>query len=399
MCRNEKLTMALALTALAFVFTARQALAVPLGPANAPANSARIQYSKSRDGRYIYIRSAAQIEFANPEQAKALGSAFERIKSQIADLKRASPRRSNAKIDPALLEKTAKNFDENIDAIVSYMQKYYGELDSLRQYVNLATPTALLAFLGVNWSKTHGWTPIKVLGGGSVVMGVVILPQNVRRVEVDTGRVEEYFEFDTALIFWPTGNLGLAIGANNSAPASPAPADGAKKMPLACAEGMLGGSQRFGFGLIWGRLDQAYDFHGMITGVSMSGGVRVRGNVKLQALKNWSKKQAVSNVFMTAAIECGRVTPSLGIHGSLGYIVPGANFLGLSAGKSGSPEEVLANAAARMIDREAGAPVVGGGIGGGIVGGGGGIGSPVGAPLPDPVPSLMEEDESDTFLK
>jgi len=38
MCRNEKLTMALALTALAFVFTARQALAVPLGPANAPAN-------------------------------------------------------------------------------------------------------------------------------------------------------------------------------------------------------------------------------------------------------------------------------------------------------------------------------------------------------------------------
>lgn len=349
MRQNETLKLIPALLALA--------LLVPAVPSQAAGPTSRIQYSKSKDGRYIYIRSAAQLEIGNPEQTKALGIAFERIKEQINDLKAKSPRVGNiGKIDDQAIRGAAE-FDKNIDGIVTYMQKYYGELDSLRQYANIGTPTALVGFLGVNWSRTQGWSVVKVVGGASVVMGVVLLPQNVRRIEVDTGKIEEYFDFDSNLVFWPTGNLGLAVAPGTVTPA-PAPAPqttaSAGGGPLASAEGgLLGGYQRFGIGLIWGRLDQASDFHGMVTGVSVTpGGWRARANFKLQALTNFSKKQAISNVFATAAFERGNAPDLLEINGSLGWVVDAASFLGASTAKVGSPEEALAAAAARTVDKD-----------------------------------------------
>jgi len=344
---------------------------LPLAPSQAAPNTARVQYSKSKDGRYIYIRSSAQIEAFNPEQAKALGAAFERIKEQIEDLKKKSPRvGTTGKIDKQAID-GASEFDKNIDGIVSYMQKYYGEIDTLRQYLNVGAPTAVVFFLGVNWAKTPGWSPLKVVAGGSVVMGAVFVPQNVRRIEIDTGKIEEYFDWDSNLVFWPTGDMGLVL-LGTGAPAATTGADGGgapapSSAAAAGVPGLLGGNQRFGLGLIWGRLDQASDFHGLVTGASVAANLGTRANFKFQALTNFSKKQAISNLFVTAALERGPAPVGLEIRGSLGYIVDAASFMGAAAGKNGSPEEVLANAAARAIDKDAatgGGPAPGGGGGG-----------------------------------
>ena len=273
---------------------------VSIGSAFA-AEGDRIQYS--RDSRYIYSKTPLPLLTLapSPEQNEALRESSRRIIQQLEALKEINPRTGlRGRIDRTLVE-SADLFENSLSSLVDYAQKYYPALQRAGMTVSTAAPTGFVIFSGIE--LTGGFI---LSGGGSVMLGVAFVPMKVTRVEIDTQKTEEYLEFDSNLILWPSANIGAGVGG--------------------------GTNFRGGVGLIWGELNNAKEFAGLVVGPSVSTNLGVGGNFKAQFLKNWNKKGAVSNFFLTAGLELG-ASAKLEGHGNISYLIDAQKYL--KAGETG----------------------------------------------------------------
>jgi len=264
------------------------------------ADGDRVQYS--RDSRYIYEKTPMPLNFnLSPEQAQAIMQATQRITGQLESLKDINPRTGlRGRIDKTIAE-SAVVFESSINSLVDYAQSYYNAIEPAGMLITKTVPTGFVVFSG--FELTGGFI---LSGGGSVMLGAVFVPMHVTRIEIDTNKVDEYTEFDSNLILWPSANLGLGAGG--------------------------GGDFRGGVGLIWGELNGAKDFAGLVVGPSVSADLGVGTNFKAQVLKNWSKKGAISNFFITAGAEMGPSAKLEG-HGNISYLIDAQAYL--KAGQSG----------------------------------------------------------------
>jgi hypothetical protein len=271
------------------------ALAAPLA---APA--VEVQYS--RDARYIYEKTAVPLSLSmSPEQADAIKAASGRIVDQLTALQGMNPRTGiRGKIDKAVIA-DANAFEAGLNDMIDYTQKYYGSVVSAGSTFTKAMPTGVVLFSGFEF--TGGWA---VSGGGSVMLGIVLVPMHVKRIDIDTQEATEYTDFDTNLIVWPTANVGVGAGG--------------------------GANFRGGAGVIWGELNNAKEFAGLVVGVSGTANLGIGTNAKAQFLKNWKKQGAVSNFFITAGAEIGPAAKLEG-HGNLSYLVDADTYL--KAGQTG----------------------------------------------------------------
>jgi hypothetical protein len=166
-----------------------------------------------------------------------------------------------------------KSAHDQLDPMVADVEKYVNprNLPGLR-WVD-AIPSGILVFAG--GAFTQG---LKLSGGGSVSLGVVIVPSRVIVIEKTTQKVTTYYPLETALVLMPSLNLGVGVGGG-------------------------GPRIRVGAGLIWGTLESPEDFAGLSMGIS--GGITALQGVNYKAaiLRQYSK--AYYNVFGTLAFEFG----------------------------------------------------------------------------------------------
>jgi hypothetical protein len=264
---------------------------------SAPARAAdgdTVQYS--RDARYLYAKTAIPLTMAlSAEQGKALHEAADRMKDELLALQSINPRTGlRGRIDRGVVA-SAEEFSRSLDSLVSYAQQYYPVIAQEGLHVTSAIPTGLVVFTG--FELTGGFI---ASGGGSVMLGIVLVPMHVTRIEIDTNKQDEYVTFDSNLIVWPSANVGVGVGG--------------------------GTNLRGGMGLIWGQLASAKEFAGLVLGGSASADLGVGTNFKAQILKNWNKKGAVSNFFLTAGAEIGPSAKLEG-HGNISYLIDAETYL------------------------------------------------------------------------
>ncbi len=302
--------------------------------AQAPAvnvdNQPQVRYSKSKDSRYLYVKTPLTINLFNPDQRAALGVSLKRMKEHLELIRDKSPRTGlNGKVDQTLLDE-ASRFDQSLDNLVGYMQKFFAEVQPTSRLAKLGTPTGLMIFTGVDWSKDLGFSV-----GASIIVAGVFVPMQVQQIHVDSGEITNYVEWDSNLVVWPMVKVGIGVSSGEP-------------------------GKLLGAGLIWGRLDQAADFHGLVLGASQSGKVIMGFDHRLQALKNFSKPGAFSNLFWTVAWD----TPASAavataildekplkweFQGNASWIVDAGSYFGSPAG---NPTEIISNVGSRLLERQ-----------------------------------------------
>lgn len=152
-------------------------------------------------------------------------------------------------------------------------------------------PDAFLVFGGGKFSANLG-----IGGGGSVTLGMVIMPVYVKKMSKFSGEVvDEYSSASASLVAWGSPDLGTGVGG--------------------------GARGRVGFGLLWNtnssftRPDQ---FVGAGVGLSTTLAAGVGLNLKAGILNNASMRDWVDFVYATAAWEFGAVAEaSLHINGTV----------------------------------------------------------------------------------
>jgi hypothetical protein len=118
---------------------------------------------------------------------------------------------------------------------------------------------------------------------------------SVKVIDIDSNQViSQSIEVETALVVFPSANLGAGLGG--------------------------GTNTRIGAGFIFGKLEKASDFKGMLMGASGSLAFKVGNNIKIQALKNWNKPGAINNVLMSIAWENG-IVEKAEAHATVSYVV------------------------------------------------------------------------------
>jgi hypothetical protein len=306
-------------------------LLAPLVNANAqtPAingdNQPQVRYYKSKDSRYLYVKTPLTINLFNPAQRAALDVSLKRMKEHLEFIRDKSPRTGlNGKIDQSLLDE-ASRFDQSIDSLVNYMQKFFAEVQPTSRLAKLSMPTGLMVFSGVDWSKGIGLS-----FGVSIVVGAVFVPMQVQQVHVDTGEVTNYVEWDSNLVVWPMVKAG--VGVNTGLP-----------------------GKLLGAGLIWGRLDQATDFQGLVLGASQTGKIILGFNHRLQVMKNFKKPGAFSNLFWTVAWDTGAADIFAAnpikweFQGNASWIVDAGSYF---ASPVGNPTEIISSVGSRLVERQ-----------------------------------------------
>jgi hypothetical protein len=185
-----------------------------------------------------------------------------------------------------------------VDNIIGKIQTYVNNsqtLHSLHLY-NLA-PTGFIVFTGGKFSADF-----KVGGGFSAVVGIVILPFAVDRMNLVTKERKHYYYYDTALVAIPKLDLGGGLGG--------------------------GPTWRVGAGLFWLPLEKASDFMGSTLAVSQSAVAGVGYNLKIGLLSQWNSMGLASgwNPYVMASWELG-LDAEVTWHGNVGLVVPLTKFL------------------------------------------------------------------------
>ncbi len=273
--------------------------ALPLfAVAETATNNDAIQYS--HDARYVYAKTAYALTW-DQEQIQAVSQAQTQIAAHLTALQSVNPRIGGAKGQLiSAIQSNIPAFERGLDDIVGLMQKYFSTAKpyGLRRWK--ALPSAFVLFTGIEVRGGLGLS-----GGGSVMLGMVFMPVHVHRTEIDTNKVEEYFEFDTNLILWPTANVGAGFGG--------------------------GGNYRGGLGLVWGSLTNAKDLKGLVGGASVTGDLGMGINGKILLLKNWSRPGTINNTLVTFGVDIG---PSAGLdaHANISWIFDAEGWLKAAGG-------------------------------------------------------------------
>ncbi len=248
----------------------------------------------TRDHKYIYIKTPVVLTL-DQQQQEAIKKATARIVAQLDSLDAQNPRLTPVqKMDDKLI-KNADAFEKSIDQVLAFTQKYYGNQVQYGFHFYNVLPSAFIAFGGVEVTANLG-----ISAGGAVMMGFIFVPQRVQVMEIDTHKiVSDSISMDTALVVFPTANAGVGVGG--------------------------GANGRIGAGIIFGELNSASEFKGLLTGASASFALGVGNNFKVQTLKNWGKSGAINNIVITAAWENG-LTAKLDAHATVSYVVDAQSF-------------------------------------------------------------------------
>jgi hypothetical protein len=167
-----------------------------------------------------------------------------------------------------------------------------------------AVPTGFILFVAVEYDKNLITTPAilasALQGGGSVTVGIVFIPQKVTRIPIPkpgASSIEApstYITWSTSMVVIPTINAGVSAGASTSTT-----------------------NARYGFGLVFGQVDNAADVVGWTGGGSLTfevpalvnklpGPLAADGiNMKVLAVKNTSRPVAVTNTLVLIGLENG----------------------------------------------------------------------------------------------
>lgn len=257
-----------------------------------------VQYS--RDANYIYIKQPLRVIF-DLEQQAALKQGSEFVAKQLQNISKAPA------LDPSgdlkALNDSVSILGQNLNQLVQLSGQLYGDVAPYGIRFFQAAPTAVIVFGGLEYDKNL----LKLVsGGGSVMVGMVLVPMRVERVSIknpqDRITYTTWFE-NSSLIVLPTVNAGL--GATQTA------ANGTNK--------------RFGVGVVWGTLNKASDLAGVTFGPSVTFAVGSGLNVKLLGLHNLAKADAVSNTILMIGVEKGELAAET--HFNLGAIIDANSVL------------------------------------------------------------------------
>lgn len=277
-------------------------IALPLA-ASAAQNDAKtavaapaVQWSHS--GNYIYRKQAWRVTF-DMEQQAALQKSSSFISSQLNNLAK-----TNA-IDPdgdlQAISASVDTLNSKLDQLVGAAGKLYGQAASYGISRYDALPSAIILFGGIEYDK---YVLKFVTGGGSVMMGLVLMPVSVERTNVLTKEVVNYTEWQSSMILIPTANAGAGLTASGAS---------------------NGTNKRFGAGLVWGSLNSPSELVGVTYGPSSTLSIGEGLNVKVLALKNFSKEGAMNNVILLAGVEQGTLAAET--HLNVGGIFDASAFL------------------------------------------------------------------------
>jgi hypothetical protein len=258
-----------------------------------------IQYS--RDNNYIYVHQPLRLTL-DAEQQAALQDGIQLISKQLQNLNAQTPPDPSG--DLKAISDATTALSQKLDLLVQLSGQLYGEVAPFGVRAFEALPTGLLLFGTIGVDKGI----LKFLSaGGSVTAAVVLVPMSEQRITIkNPSEVVSRIYWDTSLVAMVVGNAAVGV-LSPTAAANPATARG-------------------GVGIIWGELNSATDFHGIVGGPSITMDVLGGLNVKLLGLKNLDKPGAVNNYVLMAGVERGNL--QIETHGNVGVVLDAKAALG-----------------------------------------------------------------------
>lgn len=236
--------------------------------------------SYERDGQYLYRTQIYTELWSRSENVVVTAKIAHRVMVSIIDSlikNRILPDKVMSRED---LEKF-RRYQENMDDLVFYLNDFIQEQRARGGKFEMvdSIPDALLLFGGHKFSINYGKGV-----GASAVIGLVIAPVWVTKIDMRTNKVvDQYASVRTAIVGWPTVDVGLGIGG--------------------------GARMRVGLGAIWD-LNKAFvkpdQFWGVGPAVSWSpvtAGVGL--NVKAGVLSNWEMPGWIDFAFGAVSLEAG----------------------------------------------------------------------------------------------
>ena len=135
---------------------------------------------------------------------------------KVLNLDNGMPERLRTPDDIHNLSKFQRNLSAVISTINSFMKEHRQEANSEFQRGDLL-PDALIVYFG----PKAGFSLVKGGIEGSVLFGIIVIPQIVNKISNHTGEiVDTYPEFDFGLVVWPQVGGGILPGLGGGPAAS-----------------------------------------------------------------------------------------------------------------------------------------------------------------------------------
>jgi hypothetical protein len=227
------------------------------------------------DGRYIYYRTS-WTHLSQADQVNIINASVELLKNEIATV---SAQTTGLKtLSNTLLSENV------LGKLVAQTQQSVTILDN--EAVRELLPAGLLVYAG-------GSGGAGFLGNvkGAADLGLVVVPTEVTRVDTTDGASQTYFELDWNFVAIPHLYAGFGVGA--------------------------GASASVGVGLIWGNLNKAADFGGVVAALAANAQFIAGADVGASTVHNFSSGQSFA--LGTVEFDFGPEA-SASADGEIGYV-------------------------------------------------------------------------------
>jgi hypothetical protein len=251
----------------------------------------------SKDRQYIYYKTPFS-EMGSHVREAAINVGIKVLQKRIKELAGeigGDLNRNSAEEYLTLLSRRGDVLEQTLSEVRDYSSLEDNGID-----LSQIRPTAFFAFAGGTFSADWGFS-----AGGSITVGLVVVPTRVRQIEIATGIERRYYVFDTALIGWPVVDLGVGVGGS--------------------------AGLRIGLGAIWGPLKKASDFTGLLGAVSISGKFGIGLNIKAGVLLTSQGAFQIRNPFFTVAFDQG-AEAEFAAHVNASTILPASQVIKMIAG-------------------------------------------------------------------
>ncbi|MEK6706876.1 MAG: hypothetical protein AABZ06_13920 [Bdellovibrionota bacterium] len=246
----------------------------------------------TRDAHFVYYRTPWK-EMLNSERREAIEASIEALKNTLLTFSHKHEKKINTLVNALKKSHELNGIASDAEELARVAENYGFKLYE-------AIPSGFMVFVGGKFTAE-----LKIGGGGSGTIAMVVVPVKVQPVRIETGqKVRPHLELDWSLVFIPSVDVGGGIGA--------------------------GASFRIGAGLVWGRFKRAKDFAGPMLSISKSIECAVGLNVKVGMVRNLKLKQNFT--FVMTGISFGP-SAEIAIHGNGAFVIPVDNIFTMIGGE------------------------------------------------------------------